>query len=182
MKVSGLDARFNDSAGDRGGDASHERHPEEEIEDVAELRPEDRRALEEDGDRGDPGVVRAGLVPLERVAAREEPVGDRADVRRVLVVANQTVGGKPFNAWPMFIPVTFETTILAAALTTVLGMLALNGLPQPYHPVFNHPNFALATRDRFFLAVEANDPKFNHGEVVELLKSLNAVAVNDVEV
>jgi ActD protein len=92
------------------------------------------------------------------------------------------VGGKPYNSWPAFIPITFEMTVLCAAFSAVLGMLILNKLPQPYHPVFNLPNFALATRDRFFLAVEGNDPKFNHAEVVELLKSLNAVAVNDVEV
>src|SRR5918993_1010215 len=92
------------------------------------------------------------------------------------------VGGKPYNSWPAFIPITFECTILAAALAAVLGMLVLNKLPQPYHPVFNVPNFAMATRDRFFLAVEANDPKFDHAEVVALLKSLGALEVNDVEV
>ena len=92
------------------------------------------------------------------------------------------VGGKPYNSWPAFIPITFEMTVLVAAFSAVLGMLVLNKLPQPYHPVFNLPNFALATRDRFFLAVEANDQKFDHAEVVELLKSLNAVEVNDVEV
>ena len=92
------------------------------------------------------------------------------------------VGGKPTNSWPAFIPITFEMTVLFAAFSAVLGMLILNKLPQPYHPVFNLPNFALATRDRFFLAIEANDAKFNHTEVVDLLKSLNAVAVNDVEV
>jgi len=92
------------------------------------------------------------------------------------------VGGKPYNSWPAFIPITFECTILVAAFSAVLGMLVLNKLPQPYHPVFNLPNFALATRDRFFLAIEANDAKFNHAEVVELLKSLDAIEVNDVEV
>jgi Protein of unknown function (DUF3341) len=92
------------------------------------------------------------------------------------------VGGKPYNSWPAFIPITFETTVLCAAFSAVLGMLILNKLPQPYHPVFNAPNFALATRDRFFLAVEANDPKFDHDAVVALLKSLNALEVNDVEV
>jgi len=92
------------------------------------------------------------------------------------------VGGKPTNSWPAWIPITFEMTVLFAAFSAVLGMLILNKLPQPYHPVFNLPDFALATRDRFFLAIEANDPKFKHGEVVDLLKSLNAVAVNDVEV
>jgi hypothetical protein len=92
------------------------------------------------------------------------------------------VGGKPYNSWPAFIPITFEMTVLVAAFSAVLGMLVLNKLPQPYHPVFNVPNFAMATRDRFFLAVEANDAKFDHAEVVELLKSLNALEVNDVEV
>jgi Protein of unknown function (DUF3341) len=92
------------------------------------------------------------------------------------------VGGKPLNSWPAFIPITFETTVLCAAFAAVLGMLVLNKLPQPYHPVFNAPNFALATRDRFFLVVEANDPMYNHDEVVELFKSLHAQDVTDVEV
>ena len=92
------------------------------------------------------------------------------------------VGGKPFNSWPAFIPITFEMTVLFAAFSAVLGMLVLNKLPQPYHPVFNAPNFALATRDRFFLAVEANDAKFNHEQVSDLLKSLGAIEVSDVEV
>ena len=92
------------------------------------------------------------------------------------------VGGKPYNSWPAFIPITFEMTVLVAAFSAVLGMLVLNKLPQPYHPVFNLPNFAMATRDRFFLAIEANDAKFHHAEVIELLKSLNALEVNDVEV
>jgi hypothetical protein len=91
------------------------------------------------------------------------------------------VGGKPFNSWPAFIPITFECTVLVAAFAAVLGMLMLNKLPQPYHPVFNAPNFALATRDRFFLVVEANDPQYDHDAVVALMKRLDASDVSDVE-
>lgn len=92
------------------------------------------------------------------------------------------VGGKPFNSWPAFIPITFECSILCAAFAAVFGMLALNKLPQPYHPVFNAPSFALATRDHFFLVIEANDPRYNHDEVMRFMKTLEPKEVTDVEV
>jgi hypothetical protein len=91
------------------------------------------------------------------------------------------IGGKPFNSWPSFIPITFELTILCAGLATVFGMLALNGLPTPYHPVFNAPRFELATRNKFFLCIKARDAKFDVQKTKEFLQSLNAYGVSEIE-
>jgi hypothetical protein len=91
------------------------------------------------------------------------------------------IGGRPVHSWPSFIVPTFECTILGAALTAVIGMILLNGLPLPYHPVFNVPRFALASRDRYFLVIEAVDPKFDSDATRSFLAGLNASEVSEVE-
>src|SRR5262252_4003633 len=91
------------------------------------------------------------------------------------------IGGRPLNSWPMFIPVTFELTILAASLAAVVGLLALNGLPMPYHPVFNVPEFARASRNRFFLCIEARDPHFDIEKTRQFFATLNAHGVYEVK-
>lgn len=90
------------------------------------------------------------------------------------------VGGRPLNSWPMFIPVTFELTILSAALAAIIGLFALNGLPMPYHPVFNVPEFAFASRNRFFLCVEASDKGFDAEQVRNFFESVRAYRVFEV--
>jgi hypothetical protein len=91
------------------------------------------------------------------------------------------VGGRPHHSWPNFIPVTFELTILLAAATAVVGMLLGNRLPQPYHPVFNIPRFDLASQERFYLVIEAEDERFDLERTRQFFDQLPAKWVTDVE-
>ena len=91
------------------------------------------------------------------------------------------VGGRPYNSWPAFMLVTFELTVLGAVLAAFLGMLAGNGLPQPYHPVFNDDGFARASQDRFFLCVERKDPRYDFEAIGQLLTDLQPLAIREVE-
>jgi len=90
------------------------------------------------------------------------------------------VGDRPLNSWPQFIPVTFETTVLGAALTAFIGMWALNKLPQPYHPVFNVDAFGRASTDRFFLLIETADPRFERHATWKFLEGLRPIGVSEV--
>lgn len=91
------------------------------------------------------------------------------------------IGGRPFHSWVSFIPPAFETTILFAAFSAVIGMIVLNGLPQPYHPVFNAERFSMASQDKFFLAIEASDPRFDENATRQFLAGLNPREVVQLE-
>ena len=90
------------------------------------------------------------------------------------------IGGRPFASWPSFVVPSYELTILFSALTATFFMIIANGLPQPYHPVFNVPRFSLASSDKFFLVIEAEDPRFEPKRTSQFLESLGARGVYEV--
>ncbi len=91
------------------------------------------------------------------------------------------IGGRPLNSWPAFMVITFETAVLTAGILGVVGMLALNKLPQPYHPLFKVPNFQRASRDKFFLCIFQTDPRFDMEKTRSFLQGLNPDSVVEVE-
>lgn len=108
-------------------------------------------------------------------------VGGFSLLEWITVVAYpHNVGGRPLNSWPEYIPITFECMVLIAGLTSLFSMLAMNGLPKPYHPVFNVPQFERASVDKFFLCIESSDPKFGPHETSEFLRQLGGKEVTIV--
>ena len=127
------------------------------------------------------GVPRSRLAVLVLIAGTLGAIGGYALQYWVSVVAYPVnVGGRPYVSWPSWIPVIFECTVLAAALTAFIGMLALNRLPELYHPVFHAPDFDRASNDGFFLTIEAVDPNFDRKATKKFLQGLGAMAVHEV--
>lgn len=90
------------------------------------------------------------------------------------------IAGRPLHSWPMFIPITFELTVLCAALSAFFGSMLMNRLPQPYHPIFHAQNFERASVDRFFLCIEARDDKFDPAATRSFLESLRPITISEV--
>ena len=113
-------------------------------------------------------------------ASRARWAGWRSSTWASVIEYPLNIGGRPFASWVSFVIPAYETTILLASLTAVIGMIALNGLPLPYHPVFNVPEFSSASGDRFFLTIETSDPKFDAVTARRFLETLHPLGVYDV--
>jgi hypothetical protein len=128
------------------------------------------------------GSRRTWVSPMVGTAAALGALGGFGLMYWITVIAYpMNVAGRPFNSWPAYIPITFECAVLLASLSAVIGMFAMNGLPQPYHPVFNVPRFGLASKNRFFLCIEAKDARFHPDATRGFLQGLAGVEeVSDV--
>ena len=124
---------------------------------------------------------RTGVPPLTLIGGILGLVGGFSLQYWVAVIAYPLdIGGRPLNSWPYFVPISYEMTILFASWITLLGMLALNGLPRPHHPVFNVPAFARASQDRFFVVIEASDPKFSYEGTRRFFEDMGVRGLYDV--
>ena len=128
------------------------------------------------------GIRERAVAPIVLAGGlRGRIVGYGREYWTMVIAYPMNGGGRPYHAWVNFIPPPFETTILFAAFSAVFGMLALNGLPRPHHPVFGAKRFALATSEKFFLAIEAADPKFDAKATPDFLASLSSREVVELE-
>lgn len=127
------------------------------------------------------GMRRSGIAPIVGTAALVGALtGYGMQWFASAVHYPLNVGGRPLNSWPMFVPITFELAILFAAVSGVVAMLWKNRLPQPYHPMFRLEAFRRASRDRYFLCVEAADPRFDPTRTRKMLEALEPIAVLEV--
>ncbi len=129
------------------------------------------------------GSHRTWVSPMVGIAGLLGALGGFGLMYWITVIAYPVnVAGRPLNSWPAYILITYECAVLVASLSAVIGMFAMNGLPQPYHPVFNVPRFGLASKNRFFLCIEARDVHFNPEVTRTFLQGLTGVQeVSDVE-
>jgi len=127
------------------------------------------------------GFERTGMAAITGIGALFGAIGGYFMLWFANVIHYRwNIGGRPAHSWPAFIPITFELAVLCASLAAVIGMLALNKLPMPYHPMFNVPTFSLASRDKFFLLIESTDPQFDLAKTRALLEGLKPLSVTEV--
>jgi hypothetical protein len=127
------------------------------------------------------GFERTGMAAITGIGALFGAIGGYFMLWFANVIHYRwNIGGRPAHSWPAFIPITFELAVLFASLAAVIGMLALNKLPMPYHPMFNLPTFTLASRDKFFILIESTDPQFDVEHTRAFLEGLKPLSVMEV--